>query len=264
VAPYLRGIPRRALVYHCVDRWWAFNDYNTEVMQACHRELCEQADVTFASALALLEDCRAHTDRAELMPHGVEWAHFAQAALDPPPRPADIADLTGPIIGFFGLLHEWIDQDLLCRIAQAHREATLVLIGAAQVDVSRLQREPNIRLLGRRQYSELPAYSAAFDLALIPFVFSDLTVAVNPIKLREYLSAGLPVVASALPEIRALGDQEGLFAAENPDAFLQAVGAVLRQPVTPAERESRARAMASESWMGRCAQMAESLRARLR
>ncbi len=256
VAPYLDSFPRAGLVYHCVDRWWAFGDYDGDVMRSCHERLCREADVVFASAAALLEDCRAHTDRAYLLPHGVDWAHFAAAALEPTNRPADIADITTPILGFFGLLHEWLDQDLIVRLAEAFPATTLVLIGRAQVDVGRLERLPNVRLLGQRPYDTLPAYTAAFDVALIPFVVSDLTVAVNPIKLREYLSAGAPVVATALPEIRALSGYAGLRTASDPDAFVAGVRHFLEAGHDAAWRRDQAGAMAGESWSGRCLEMA--------
>jgi glycosyltransferase involved in cell wall biosynthesis len=242
-----------------VDRWWEFTEYNPPLMRRYHEQLCRQADVVFASATALLEDCRPFTDKAYLMPHGVEWDHFAKAAFDPPERPADVADITGPVIGFFGLIHDWVDQDLLVRIARAHREATLVLIGRYTVDVSRLRAEPNIRLLGQKKYAELPAYSAMFDVALIPFVFNDLTAAVNPIKLREYLSAGMPVVASALPDIRLLAGNPMLRAVETGEEFERAVGDFLSHRLTAEERQAAALRMVPESWLGRCAEMARLL-----
>lgn len=256
VAPYLAGMPRRGLVYHCVDRWWEFSDYDAALMRRCHEQLCREADVVFASANALLEDCRPFTDRAYLIPHGVEWDHFATAALAPPPRPADVADVTGPVLGFFGLIHEWVDQALLVRLAREFPQATLLLIGRCQVDVSALAAEPNIRLVGQRKYDELPAYSALFDVALIPFVFNELTTAVNPIKLREYLSAGLPVVASALPEIRLLEGNPMLRTATTQEEFIAGVRAYLATPRTAADRKAAAQRMVPESWLGRCAEMA--------
>jgi glycosyltransferase involved in cell wall biosynthesis len=263
VAPYLSALPRVGLVYHCVDRWWAFADYDERVMRECHAQLCRQADVVFASAGELHADCQRYTDRAYLVRHGVEWAHFAQAALAPPERPADIADLRGPIIGFFGLIHEWVDQEVLCRIAGAFPDATVVLIGRVQVDDSRLRAVPNIRLLGQRAYADLPAYAAAFDVALVPFVRNDLTVAVNPIKLREYLCAGLPVVATALPETEWLRDRRRLRLATSPEQFIAAVGALLADGRDPAARRAAAQAEASESWTGRCAEMARLLQRHL-
>jgi glycosyltransferase involved in cell wall biosynthesis len=264
VAPYVAALPHAGLVYHCVDRWWAFADYDADVMRACHAQLCRQADVVFASAAELLADCARYTDRAYLVRHGVEWHHFSKAALTPPHRPADIGDLAGPVIGFFGLIHEWVDQEVLCRIAAAFPEATLVLIGRVQVDDARLRAMPNIRLLGQRPYADLPAYAAAFDVALVPFVRNELTAAVNPIKLREYLCAGLPVVATALPEIALLRDERPqLHIAETPDQFITAIREVLRGGRDLAARRAAALAEEPESWPGRCAEMARLLRRHL-
>ncbi len=260
VAPYLDGLDRAGLVYHCVDRWWAFGDYDERVMRACHERLCREADVVFASAAALLADCREHTDAAYPLPHGVEWAHFAAAALAPPPRPADIAGIRTPILGFFGLLHEWLDQDVIAALAAALPETTIVLIGRVQVDVTRLVGLPNVRLLGQKPYAELPAYAAAFDVALIPFVINQLTVAVNPIKLREYLSAGLPVVASALPEVALLADNPLVRTAATLEEFVSATREALGSPREPAALREAALAMARESWLGRCVEMAQLVR----
>jgi glycosyltransferase involved in cell wall biosynthesis len=260
VAPYLESVRGQGLVYHCVDRWWSFSDYDAGVMRACHARLCREADVVFASSAELLEDCRQYTPNAYLVRHGVEWEHFARAALRPPPRPADIADLTGPILGFFGLLHEWVDQELLASIADAFPEATLVLIGKVQADVSRLERRSNVRLLGQKPYAELPAYSAAFDVGLIPFVVNELTAAVNPIKLREYLSAGMPVVATALPEIVLLDDNPMLRTARTPEEFAAGIRHFLDAGLDADTRRDAALAMAGESWPGRCAEMARLVR----
>jgi glycosyltransferase involved in cell wall biosynthesis len=263
VAPYLASLPRAGLVYHCVDRWWAFSDYDSKVMRDCHAQLCREADVVFASAGELLEDCLTYTPRAYLLRHGVEWEHFSRAALAPPARPADIADITGPIIGFFGLIHEWVDQEVLCRVAAAAPHATLVLVGRVQVDDARLRAFPNIRLLGQRPYADLPAYAAAFDVALVPFVRNELTAAVNPIKLREYLCAGLPVVATALPEIVLLTDRPRLRVAETAQQFVEAVVEVLEVGTGSEQRRQAALAEQGESWTGRCDAMARLLRRHL-
>ena len=215
----------------------------------------------FASSLELLQDCRPYTPHAHLLRHGVDWEHFARAALEELPRPDDLANVQGPVLGFFGLIHEWVDQDLLCRIASALPEVTIALVGKVQADVSRLERQPNIRLLGQKPYSELPAYSAAFDVALIPFVSTELTAAVNPIKLREYLAAGLPVVATALPEIVA-GENPLLRAAATPEEHLEGIRHFLAHPLDRGQRRAAAMAMAGESWAGRCLQMIQAIQER--
>lgn len=260
VAPYLPGLPRQGVVYHCVDRWWAFSDYDATVMREAHASCCRQADIVFASSAELVEDCREYNQKSFLVRHGVEWEHFAGAALSPPPCPGDIADLKGPILGFFGLIHEWVDQELLVRIADAFPEATVLLIGKVQADVSMLESRPNVRLLGQKSYASLPAYSARFDVALIPFAYNDLTLAVNPIKLREYLSAGLPVVATALPEIQALDDTPMLRTGRTADEHIAGIRYFLSAAPDAVVRRKTALGMVGESWAGRCAAMMELVR----
>jgi glycosyltransferase involved in cell wall biosynthesis len=261
VAPYLDAIPHSGLVYHCVDRWWAFSEYDSAVMRRHHAELCRRADIVFASAAELLEDCRDFAPDARLMPHGVDWDHFARAAFNPPPRPTDIADIRGPILGFFGLIHDWIDQDLLGALADANPQATLVLIGKARVETAALLARPNVRWVGQKPFAELPAYAACFDVALVPFVRNELTAAVNPIKLLEYLSAGVPVLATALPEIVRVAPREGLAVAADAAGFVAAGTALLAQPLTAARRREISTAQRSESWLGRCVSMMDQLRA---
>lgn len=256
VAPYLDGLPNSGIVYHCVDRWWEFEEYDADVMMRHHVQLCRRADVVFASSHELLLDCEPHARNAHLVRHGVEWEHFAAAALDEAlPEPEELADVDGPVIGFFGLIHDWIDQELLVRVARALPHATLVLIGKTRVPVDRLARLPNVRLIGQQPYDRLPAFARRFDVALIPFVVNELTLAVNPIKLREYLSAGVPVVSTALPELRVFEEHERVAIADDGDGFVDAVTRALEHRDAPGERRTAALAMRSESWGGRCTEM---------
>ena len=257
VARYLPRLRRGALVYHCVDRWWAFEDYDADEMRACHEILCREADLVFASAKLLEDDCRQFTDRVRYLPHGVEWAHFRRALTETAPRPADLPD--GPIAGLIGMIDSWVDQALLVEVARAIAPAEVVLIGHVRVDIGRLEAEPNIRLLGRKAFAELPAYASAFDVALIPFEVNDLTRAVNPIKLREYLSAGLPVVTTALPEIVPFADRPGTMVVDDTPTFVRAVVERMRAPLAPAERLAISDDMRGESWEGRVAEMREAL-----
>lgn len=255
VAPYLDAFPHTSIVYHCVDRWWEFGEFDGGLMREYHERLCGQADVTFASSHELLLDCKPHTSRAHLIRHGVDWDHFATAVQDPPPEPDDISDIEGPILGFFGLIHDWIDQDLLVSLARAFPDCTVVLLGKTRVDVSRMEAVPNIRLLGQKQYGDLPAYAARFDVGLVPFVVNELTLAVNPIKLREYLSAGVPVVSTALPEILVFGHRDDVRVAEGHEAFIAGVGELLQQGGSAERRMRLAEDMREESWLGRCEAM---------
>src|SRR5206468_9422728 len=130
--------------------------------------------------------------------HGVDVDHFSRA-LDPSTEvPAEMRGLPGPVIGFFGLLADWVDVPLVAALAASRPEWSFVLVGKAASDVGALQRLPNVRLLGRKPYAELPRYCKGFDAAVLPFKVNTLTLRANPLKIREYLAAGLPVVATPL------------------------------------------------------------------
>ncbi len=251
VARYLDRIRHRGLVYHCVDRWWAFDDYDTAEMRACHEILCRRSDHVFASSLELEADCRRFTDRATYLPHGVDWAHFRRAVEVNLPKPADLPDDGHPIAGFIGLIDHWLDLPLLQELARQIAPAHLVMVGQSRVDVTALASEPNVHFLGRKPYSELPAYCRAFDAALIPFAINELTRAVNPIKLREYLSAGVPVVSTPLPELIPFGDRPGTKLATDRAAFITATLEQLAASADPAMRLGLSDAMRPESWEGR-------------
>ncbi|MGH7592958.1 MAG: glycosyltransferase [Gemmatimonadales bacterium] len=255
VARYLDRLPARGLVYHCVDRWWAFKEYDTDEMRCCHEILCRRADHVFVSSRELEQDALEWTNRVSYLPHGVEWESFHRAVTEPLQRPADLPERARPIVGFVGMLDEWIDQDLVRQVALAHPQADVVMIGAARVPIDTLAGIPNLHLLGRRPFRELPAYLAQCQVALIPFELSELTRAVNPIKLREYLSAGVPVVTTALPELIPFRGHAGVDVVSDRLAFVAAVGARLATPLDLADRRRLSESMRGEGWAGRLDEM---------
>jgi len=249
LAESMRGWQGRT-VYHCVDRWDAFGMYNAELMARMDRLCCEYADVVIVSSRDLEGRCRQYHDRVHLISHGVDHAHFARA-LTAPERPADLP--AGTIIGFFGLLSEWLDQQLLLLLSRELSEAHLVLIGRADVPIDALVGQPNIHILGPKPFATLPAYVAHFDVGIVPFVVNDLTRAVNPIKLREMLAAGCPVVSTALPEVEALaalraGENVPVTIAGSHRAFVTAVGDRVRNPVPAAGREAISACVSEQTW----------------
>ena len=130
-------------------------------------------------------------------------------------------------------------------LARRHPEWSIALVGSARVDMSLLQACPNIHFLGRKPHAELPLYCKGFAVGLIPHKVNDLTRHMNPIKLREYLSAGLPVVSTALPEVKHYG--EHCVVADTYEAFEQAILTALRDD-SPAARQKRSDAMQWETW----------------
>ena len=193
--------PRR-VIYYCVDDFAGFSGFNPELMTRLEQQTCAAADVVLATAERLHDKCRRLNANCQLLPHGVDFEHFAAAAdLGMQHVPADVRDIPKPIFGYFGLISDYVDLDLLAAAARRRPDWSFVLLGDCCCDVSILSRLYNVHLLGGKPYEDLPRYCRAFDVGLIPFRMNRLTRAVNPIKLREYLAAGLPVVSAPMPEV---------------------------------------------------------------
>jgi glycosyltransferase involved in cell wall biosynthesis len=246
--PYLDMPGQTLSVYYCIDEWAHFSYIDGGKMVAMEKELCGRADVVFATAALLYESRRVWNPNTHLALHGVDHAHFAKALAPETAIPPELADCPRPILGFFGLIHEWLDLDLIAALARKHPEWTIALIGKASVDVSRLEGIPNIKFLGRKPYASLPSYCKAMSVGMIPFAVNELTRAVNPIKLREYLSAGLPVVSTALPEVQAFGSRCHI--ANSPDEFITACERAVAED-TPENRRKNSEAMLSETWQAK-------------
>lgn len=251
-APYIRRLERRLTVYYCVDRWSAFEGFDAGTMESGERELCETADLVIASAEDLAERCARFSSNVHYVPHGVDYEHFAEA-LQTGPLPADLAAIPEPRIGFFGLIHEWVDVELIGRLADV-LPYSFVVIGSAKTDMSALEGKPNVFVLGRRSYAELPAYSRGFHAAIVPFRMTELTHSVNPIKLREYAAAGLPVVSSPLPEVRKCADIA--VCASSFDEWVDALREAVAEGGDAAARRAQSARVKQEDWAYRCADIA--------
>jgi glycosyltransferase involved in cell wall biosynthesis len=186
--------------------------------------------------------------------HGVDYDHFAQAWRSPLARPSVLAGIPRPIFGFFGLIHHWVDLELMAAVAGLRPQYQFVLIGDARVDTAALRRSPNIHLLGRRPYSELPAFCAAFDAAMLLFRRNAMTVNVNPIKLYEYVAAGLPVVSTSIPEVARL--QGPVRLADEPEDFAAACDQTL-ESAGGHSREKTSSLVAQETWESRVEVLSE-------
>jgi glycosyltransferase involved in cell wall biosynthesis len=251
-APYIRRLPRHMLIYYCVDKWSAFEGFDATTMERGERELCESADLVIASAQDLAERCARFSKNVHYVPHGVDFEHFASALADGP-LPADLASIPEPRVGFFGLIHEWVDVELIGRLAEI-LPYSFVVIGSAKTDMSALEGKPNVHVLGRRPYAELPAYSRGFHASIVPFRMTELTHSVNPIKLREYAAAGLPIVSSPLPEVRKCADIATC--AETLDEWVNALRDAVARGGDPEARRAQSERVRREDWAYRCADIA--------
>jgi glycosyltransferase involved in cell wall biosynthesis len=244
-ADVVGSLGARLIVYYCVDEYSQFSGTNAAAILERERRLLEEADLVIVSATRLLERKRVHNANTFLITHGVDVNHFRKACLPETHIPDECRDMPRPVVGFFGLIEDWVDLGVIRHLAAARPDWFFLLIGEIRAEVSALKWLPNVRLLGRRDYRALPGYCKAFDVAILPFVVNELTLAANPLKLREYISAGLPVVATPLPEIRRLEGPVHL--ASSPDEYLHAIDALIAGNRLGPSLKTSLR-MDSESW----------------
>jgi glycosyltransferase involved in cell wall biosynthesis len=263
-AKYVGKLGESLVVYYCTDEWSHFSTVDKDRTIEFERELCQKADIVFTTAATLLESKRVYNPETHLALHGVDQAHFARA-LDPATELApEMRDLPHPVVGFVGLIQDWVDLELVRYMAERHRDWTLVLVGKSLVDLSPLERLPNVKLLGRKPYESLPSYLKGFDVGIIPFKLNELTRNVNPIKLREYLSAGLPVVSTDMFEVARYVKSQGNLAnactvVTHHEDFDAAVARALATDSAEARR-ARSEAMLAETWERKVAVLGEHIK----
>lgn len=247
-APVSGTLGEEFVVYHCVDEFSAFSDTNGRHIAELEERLLLKADLVITSAERLRENKAKVNPHTVLVRHGVDFQHFVKACDPATAIPEDIAKLPRPIIGFFGLMADWVDQEAIIATAKAHPEGSVVVIGkvAPDCDVSGMKAVPNIHFLGRKPYASLPGYCRAFDVALMPFTVNELTLNANPLKVREYLAAGLPVVSTDIPEVRKVGLCK---LATSTEDFVRKVDECLAEGGGPSRE--RAERIFHESWDAR-------------
>lgn len=243
-------------VYYCVDEFSAFPGYDQQAIRRLDREMCEECDLVFASSRNLLESKRPFNPNTFEIPHGVLYQHFSRVLDAGFSEAADLADIPRPRIGYYGLVHEWQDLDRMARLAQARPDWSFVFVGPVQTDLRRFSSIPNMRFLGERPHDDLPRYSRGFDAAIIPHKVNELTLNMNPIKLREYLAAGLPVVSSPLPAVREYEPHVRI--AESDEEWIAALENAIADRSPKADR-TRSECVSGEDWSVRVEQISREL-----
>jgi glycosyltransferase involved in cell wall biosynthesis len=233
------------LIYYCVDEYTAFTGAS-KGLREIEEGLFKRADLVIVSAEKLLENKRIYNRNTFLIRHGTDWRHFRTALNDATKIPDEIASLPKPIIGFHGLLADWVDFELIKKTAEHFSHGSVVLIGKITVDAEEkikiLDGMPNVHFLGRKPYDQLPAYCKGFDVALNPFTINELTMAANPLKVREYLAAGLVAVSTDIPEVRIL---ENCLVGTDHESFIEQIENALRNAKPRSEISDGIR---EESW----------------
>ncbi len=235
-------------VYDCMDELAAFKFAPPE-LRAREQELFERADLVFTGGMSLYESKRKQHPDAHAFPSSIDKAHFGQARGELA-EPADQAGIAHPRIGFFGVVDERLDIDLLGQLAADHPEWQFVIIGpVVKIDPATLPRPANIHYLGGKDYLELPAYLKGWDVATLLFADNESTKFISPTKTPEYLAAGNPVVSTPIRDVvRPYGDMNLVQIASDADSFGRAIGTALTQREDADWRRRTDEYLATISW----------------
>ncbi len=255
LAPIVGRLGERMSVYYCTDDYSAMPGVNERVVRLMDEETTRRSDLVFVASETLLEPKLRLNPNTYVSPHGVDVDHFGQAQDSRLPVPEEMLGMSHPIVGFFGLIERWIDLDLIRFLAESRPRWTFVMIGRLAAPAEALQRLPNVHFLGKRPYEELPIYGKQFDVGILPYHLNRQVIHANPLKLREYLAMGKPVVSVSTNEIDKYADVVEI--AHSREDFLEKLDAVLSRPSTQAEIQRRLDRVASESWDARLERVLE-------
>ena len=236
--------------YLCIDDYGA-NEGTFACLSELEQEILQKVDSSWSMSDVLMKSRIPKSGENHFFPEGVDLDHFKVRGGLPP---AALANVKKPIVGYYGLLASWVDYELIVRCAAAYPDVSFVIMGKATTDISILGQRPNIKCLDHVPYEDLPSYAELFDVGLIPRRINRLTVAMNPLKLLEYLAMEMPVISTNLPEVKKFGDL--VFVAEDDDRFVRFVGEALKDN-TPERRRMRRAHAERFSWQSVAERMSD-------
>ncbi len=246
VAWLIKDIGQKRTIYYCTDDYSQWPEAERGALLQAEAELQARADLVLAVSDRLMER-NQHAAKCVFFPHAVDYDHFSavtQTKVHP-----DIDDFPTPRIGFFGLIYEKLDFELLTQVAQNFSEGSLIMIGPVDYRPESFSQLSNVHLLGRKPYEILPQWLAGLDLLLMPYVKDEMIRQSSPLKLRECLATGLPTVCVDLPEAKK-AEPYVRVAKDNADfiAIVKELLASGKSTTTSADRQSFVR---NETWDAR-------------
>ncbi|ODS33245.1 MAG: putative glycosyltransferase [Candidatus Scalindua rubra] len=222
-------------VYYCVDEFSEWPGVEKELVKEMDDELTRKVDLMIVTSDALYRTKRCNKYNAFLLPHGVDYEHFKMCNLNKVNNVDVMENIKTPIIGYYGLFDERVDLEILEHILKVHPEWSIVIIGKVIIDIKSLKKYHNLYLLGSVSYENLPSYVSYFDVCILPYKVNNLTKNINPLKLREYIATGKPIVSSALPEAEKYSHV--VYIASGKEAFLNTIEFALTDEGNVIERQ---------------------------
>ena len=220
--PFSRGLDADVVIYDAMDELSKFR-FAPDILLGLEQQLIDQADLVFTGGSSLYEAKKGRHDSVHLFPSSVDRAHFGKArtALA---ESADQGALPHPRLGFYGVIDERFDIELLDQVAELRPDWSFVMVGpVVKIAPEDLPHRPNIHYLGSKTYAQLPAYLAGWDVALMPFAMNESTQFISPTKTPEYLAGGKPVVSTPVKDVvRHYGQLDGVQIAADAASFVAA------------------------------------------
>jgi glycosyltransferase involved in cell wall biosynthesis len=247
--PFSAHLRPAAVVYDCMDELSSFQGAPA-ALKTREAALLTRATLVLTGGQSLYEAKRHQHQNIHPFPSSVDVDHFAQARRVED-DPADQAGIPHPRLGFFGVIDERMDVELLDKVAAARPDWHLVLLGpVVKIDAALLPQRPNIHYLGSKTYDELPHYIAGWDVALLPFARNDATRFISPTKTPEYMAAGKPIVSTSIRDVvRPYGQQGLVRIADDAPAFVDACAAAMAEDASARVRQADA-FLRQTSWDG--------------
>ena len=224
---YSEQLDPELVIYDCMDELSLFR-FASPMLKDWEKRLFSKADLVFTGGMHLYEAKKGLHTNIHGVPSGIDVDHFAKArrSLKDPP---DQASIPHPRIGYYGVVDERFNIDLLSTVAKTRTDWHFIIVGpTAKIDPATLPRQSNIHFVGMRDYKELPRYLAGWDVAMMPFALNDATKFISPTKTPEFLAAGKPVVSTSIHDvIHPYGDKKLVSIADTPGDFVAAVEQLL-------------------------------------
>ena len=252
IAKELRERLGGKVIFDCMDDHGGFSTNTKQVLKTEH-DLIVQADLVITSSAVLENKCKSINSNTIQVKNGTEFDHFHN------PQKNGVLDHLSdrPVIGYYGAISDWFDMTIVAHCARQRPDWNFILIGSTfGADLQSITGLKNVHLLGEIPYKDLPGYCAYFDVCTIPFKIIPLTLATNPVKFYEFLSAGKPVVSVELPELRA--NRNDCYLAQNTDEFLAQLDKAYNEREDEQKIESRKTLARNNSWDARAASILKS------
>ncbi|GAC1379444.1 MAG: hypothetical protein NVSMB45_01570 [Ginsengibacter sp.] len=247
------------IVYDCMDELSNFK-FAPPILKTREKELFEKADIVFTGGHNLYKAKKNYHHNIHAFPSSIDKDHFEKARTNEK-DPEDQKSIPHPRFGFYGVIDERMDIDLLKEVAEKRPNWHLVIIGpVVKIDPTTLPKHTNIHYLGGKNYNELPLYLSGWDVATIPFVLNESTEFISPTKTPEYLSGGKPVISTSIIDVvKPYGDEKLVHIADTADEFISSAEKELSVADKSAWLEKVDTFLASNSWDNTWEQMMDHI-----